>query len=276
MAQFSDLWPELAGVRRGRQRARCGGARPFRRRRDRRITKRRIFLHECAENAFRNGRASRLRASSSALRTGRWRWRGASRSSRDGSAKARRTCGARCSAASPSPENFMPTRQASLACWSIVIQEQGRYQEAEQLQRQVIEIYQGLGYGVEFRADGQCPGVPGSDPQPGAAIRRSEQALRPDRRLDREVGAVAPRSDQRRAGARVRNAGAGQLRQRAGDRPAHVRPRTRQIGRQELQYRGRTRLSTRLPSPANQSQRSAAGLQGIDPGVVDGLGRQRR
>jgi CHAT domain-containing protein len=30
-----------------------------------------------------------------------------------------------------------------------VIQEQGRYQEAEQLQRQVIGIYQGLGYGVD-------------------------------------------------------------------------------------------------------------------------------
>ena len=31
-----------------------------------------------------------------------------------------------------------------------VIQEQGRYAEAEQLQRQVIEIYQGLGYAVDF------------------------------------------------------------------------------------------------------------------------------
>jgi CHAT domain-containing protein len=30
-----------------------------------------------------------------------------------------------------------------------VIQEQGRYQEAEQLQRQVIDIYRGLGYGAE-------------------------------------------------------------------------------------------------------------------------------
>src|SRR5712671_1055604 len=30
-----------------------------------------------------------------------------------------------------------------------VIQEQGRYQEAEQLQRRVIDIYQGLGYGAE-------------------------------------------------------------------------------------------------------------------------------
>ena len=29
-----------------------------------------------------------------------------------------------------------------------VIQEQGRYAEAEQLQRQVIDIYQGLGYGA--------------------------------------------------------------------------------------------------------------------------------
>ena len=29
-----------------------------------------------------------------------------------------------------------------------VIQEQGRYAEAEQLQRQVIDIYRGLGYGA--------------------------------------------------------------------------------------------------------------------------------
>src|ERR1700730_10833516 len=36
-----------------------------------------------------------------------------------------------------------------LAVLVYVIQEQGRYSEAEQLQRQVIDIYQGLGYGVE-------------------------------------------------------------------------------------------------------------------------------
>lgn len=36
-----------------------------------------------------------------------------------------------------------------LAVLVYVIQEQGRYQDAEQLQRQVISIYQGLGYGVE-------------------------------------------------------------------------------------------------------------------------------
>jgi CHAT domain-containing protein len=36
-----------------------------------------------------------------------------------------------------------------LAVLVYVIQEQGRYQEAEQLQRQVIDIYQGLGYGVD-------------------------------------------------------------------------------------------------------------------------------
>jgi CHAT domain-containing protein len=36
-----------------------------------------------------------------------------------------------------------------LAVLVYVIQEQGRYQEAEQLQRQVISIYQGLGYGVD-------------------------------------------------------------------------------------------------------------------------------
>jgi CHAT domain-containing protein len=36
-----------------------------------------------------------------------------------------------------------------LAVLVFVIQEQGRYQEAEQLQREVIDIYQGLGYGVD-------------------------------------------------------------------------------------------------------------------------------
>jgi CHAT domain-containing protein len=36
-----------------------------------------------------------------------------------------------------------------LAVLVYVVQEQGRYQEAEQLQRQVIGIYEGLGYGVE-------------------------------------------------------------------------------------------------------------------------------
>jgi CHAT domain-containing protein len=36
-----------------------------------------------------------------------------------------------------------------LAALVYVIQEQGRYQEAEQLQRQVISIYQGLGYGID-------------------------------------------------------------------------------------------------------------------------------
>src|SRR5258708_6515022 len=36
-----------------------------------------------------------------------------------------------------------------LAVLVYVIQEQGRYQEAEQLQRRVIDIYQGLGYGVD-------------------------------------------------------------------------------------------------------------------------------
>src|SRR5258706_4318405 len=36
-----------------------------------------------------------------------------------------------------------------LAVLVYALQEQGRYQDAEQLQRQVISIYQGLGYGVE-------------------------------------------------------------------------------------------------------------------------------
>ena len=36
-----------------------------------------------------------------------------------------------------------------LSIFVYVVQEQGRYQEAEQLQRQVIETYQGLGYAME-------------------------------------------------------------------------------------------------------------------------------
>src|SRR5258707_7472005 len=36
-----------------------------------------------------------------------------------------------------------------LAVLVYVIQEQGRYNDAEQLQRQVIGIYQGFGYGVD-------------------------------------------------------------------------------------------------------------------------------
>ena len=176
-------------------------------------------------------------------RIGRSRWRDASRSSKDGSAKAKRTCAGRCSAASASPENSTAIPQEFSRVLVYVIQEQGRYQEAEQLQRQVIDIYQGLGYGVDSGSDGQFPCFPGSNSQPASGVTTRPQTLRPDRRLDREVGAVAPRGGQRRTGARLHHADARQLRQRAGDRPAHFRPRARQVRRQELQYRGRTRLS---------------------------------
>ena len=74
-----------------------------------------------------------------------------------------------------------------------VIQEQGRYKEAEQLQKQVIEIYQGLGFAAD---SGQMIGaqlVLAQVLNLGAALRRSRQALRPDRRLDGEMGAGAPR-----------------------------------------------------------------------------------
>ncbi len=38
-----------------------------------------------------------------------------------------------------------------------VVQEQGRYQDAEQLQREVIDIYQGLGYPAEVRPSWSTP-----------------------------------------------------------------------------------------------------------------------
>jgi CHAT domain-containing protein len=44
---------------------------------------------------------------------------------------------------------FHPDTAGVLGVLVYVMQEQGRYAEAEQLQRQVISIYQGLGYGVE-------------------------------------------------------------------------------------------------------------------------------
>ena len=46
-------------------------------------------------------------------------------------------------------DKFHADTAGILAVLVYVIQEQGRYSEAEQLQRQVIDIYQGLGYGVE-------------------------------------------------------------------------------------------------------------------------------
>jgi len=54
-----------------------------------------------------------------------------------------------------------------------VIQEQGRYQEAEQLQRQVIDIYQGLGYGVD---SGQMVGAQAFLGQLLSLQRRYEEA----------------------------------------------------------------------------------------------------
>ena len=46
----------------------------------------------------------------------------------------------------------MSIRRGVLGVLVYVVQEQGRYQEAEQLQRQVIDIYQGLGYPAESGA----------------------------------------------------------------------------------------------------------------------------
>jgi CHAT domain-containing protein len=54
-----------------------------------------------------------------------------------------------------------------------VIQEQGRYQEAEQLQRQVIDIFQGLGYGVD---SGQMIGAQAFLAQLLSLERRYEEA----------------------------------------------------------------------------------------------------
>ncbi len=44
---------------------------------------------------------------------------------------------------------FHPDTAGILAVLVYVIQEQGRYEEAERLQRQVISVYQGLGYGTD-------------------------------------------------------------------------------------------------------------------------------
>jgi hypothetical protein len=78
-----------------------------------------------------------------------------------------------------------------------VIQEQGRYQEAEQLQRQVISIYQGLGYGVE---SGQMV--------------NAQSFLAQILNLRGQYDA-ASKLDQRRSAARCCHARAGQQRQRA-------------------------------------------------------------
>jgi len=44
-------------------------------------------------------------------------------------------------------------------CSSTLFRSRARYQEAEQLQRQVIDIHRGLGYGDESGQMGQCAGL---------------------------------------------------------------------------------------------------------------------
>ena len=64
-----------------------------------------------------------------------------------------------------------------LAVLVYVIQEQGRYEEAEQLQRQVIGIYQGLGYGMNPAQIGQFTTVSRANTQSQGPVRRRLQTL---------------------------------------------------------------------------------------------------
>ena len=149
-----------------------------------------------------------------------------------------------------------------------VVQEQGRYQEAEQLQREVIAIYQGLGYGVESAPVGGRPSVPCANYQSGGPVRRGLQALRPGRPLDRQLGAVATRDRPRWVGPCRRHALGGQQRQCARHGAARVGARASALGRQEFQHRdGAWILCGRLGAQ-EQGQRSAGGVQAISANPV--------
>ena len=184
---------------------RCGGG----------VSQVRRVLHERARDHVAMGKQARRKARWSGSPIGPRPLKAAPRSSKGGSAKARRMCAARFSAVSANPENTTSIPRAFSAVFVYVIQEQGRYAEAEQLQRQVIDIYKGLGYADELRPAGQRQCLPRADFESRAQVRRGDQALRSGRCLDGEVGAVAPRGRQRRSCARLHHAHAGQLRQRA-------------------------------------------------------------
>ncbi len=160
MAAVSDLWHELAGDCRGRQRACRGSARPLCGRRDR-LPQGVDLLYEPLntlpqwESKPPEGEIERQADWALALE-GRVKVKQGRVG--EGEADVRRALLSRLSKSG----KFHADTAGVLSVLVYVIQEQGRYQEAEKLQRQVIDIYQGLGYGVDFGPDGERPDIPGA------------------------------------------------------------------------------------------------------------------
>ena len=170
----------------------------------------------------------------------------------------------------------MPIRQAFSAVLVFVIQEQGRYQEAEQLQRQVINIYQGLGYGVD------------SGPMVNAQVFLA-QILNLQRRYDEasklydeiDVWTAKWEPSRREAISSGLARVSIMLPQGNYDNALEIAQRTfdRERGRSgDKSFNTAVARGYLAIALARKSKTagSAAGLQGIDPGSADGLGRQRR
>ena len=157
-----------------------------------------------------------------------------------------------------------------------VIQEQGRYQEAEQLQRQVINIYQGLGYGVD------------SGPMVNAQLflaqiinlqRRYDEASKLYDEIDVWTAKWEPSRREAISSGLARVSimltqgnydNALEIAQRSFDRE---RGRSGDKSFNTAVARGYLAIALARKS---KTDGIAAGLQGIDPGIVDSLGRQRR
>ena len=117
LAELPDLWRKLAGLRRGGRCARCRSARALCGRGGQ-LPQGCPVLHEHPEICCAMGEQTGGRRAGTRRRLGALRWRGGSRSSRAGSARAKPTFVVRCSTVSASPASTMSILPACSAFWS--------------------------------------------------------------------------------------------------------------------------------------------------------------
>ena len=157
-----------------------------------------------------------------------------------------------------------------------VLQEQGRYQEAEQLQRQVIDIYQGLGY---RRIQGRWSMPMSFLAQILNLQRRYDEASKLYDQIDVWTAKWEPSRREAISGGLARVSI--MLTQGNYDNALDIAQRTFERERSRsgdksfntAVARGYLRDRAR---PQFEAGGSAAGLQGIHSGLAEFLGRQRR
>ncbi len=157
-----------------------------------------------------------------------------------------------------------------------VIQEQGRYAEAEQLQRQVIDIYKGLGYAPE---SGQLVNAQLFLAQVLNLERKYDEATKLYDQIDVWTAKWEPSRREAVSGGLARVSIL--LSQKSYDNALEIAQRAfeRERGRSgdksvnTAVTRGYYAVTSRAQ---RQARGCAAGVQGLDPRPADGVHRQRR